>query len=184
MTEPGSTAEGATVKRNLPGFRGIVLAVVVAVAVALRYRASATGIVVSFAALALVLLSAVDLEQRRVPNVIVLPAAALVLAGRVATDDHRAWIWPAAAFGTAFAFFVLAAIYPAGLGMGDVKLALLIGATLGGDVIAGLLLGTVAAGLAAIALFVRYGSKARGRTLAYAPFLSFGALAVILVLRP
>lgn len=184
MTEPGNSAENASPRRNVPRSGGIVVAVAVAVGVALRYHVSGAGIVAAFAALVLVVLSAIDLEQRRIPNVIVLPAAALVLAGRMATDDHRAWVWPAAALGTALVFFVLAVIHPPGLGMGDVKLALLIGAALGGDVVAGLLLGTVAAALAAVALFVRYGSRARGRTLAYAPFLSFGALAVLLVLRP
>jgi leader peptidase (prepilin peptidase) / N-methyltransferase len=184
VEELGADVEEKGGKRNYPGPAGIAAAVLVATGVAARYGSETDGIVAAFAALALVLLSAVDVEQRRIPNVIVLPAAAVVLAGRAAVDPHRAWVWLAAGFGASFVFFVLAVIYPAGLGMGDVKLALLIGAALGGDVIAGLLLGTVSAALAGIALMVRHGSAARRRSLPYAPFLSFGALVVLLVLRP
>lgn len=184
MGELPSDLESERAKRNLPGLGGFAAAGVVAVGVAFRYHGSAAGIVAGFAALALVLLAAVDLEQRRIPNVIVLPAALIVLAGRVGTADHRQWVWFAAAFGTGLVFFVLAVIYPAGLGMGDVKLALLLGAACGGDVVPALFLGTVSAALVALALIARHGSEARKRALPYAPFLSFGAVVVLLVLRP
>jgi leader peptidase (prepilin peptidase) / N-methyltransferase len=162
----------------------LALAAVTAVAVALRYGADSAGAVAATAAFVLVVLAAIDLEQRRVPNAIVVPAAALVLACRIATDPHRAWIWAAAAFGAALAFFVLAVAYPPGLGMGDVKLVLLIGATLGSSVVVGLLLGTLTAGLTGGVLLARHGSAARRRTLAYAPFLCFGALVTLLLVRP
>jgi leader peptidase (prepilin peptidase)/N-methyltransferase len=162
----------------------LALAVVTAAAVAFRYGADPAAAVAAAAAFVLVVLAAIDLEQRRVPNVIVVPAAVVVLAGRIATDPHRAWIWVAAAFGAAFVFFVLAVAYPPGLGMGDVKLVLLIGATLGSAVVVGLLLGTLTAGLTGVALIARHGSAARRRSVAYAPFLCFGALVTLFLVRP
>jgi len=169
-----------------PALRRAALAVatVTAVAVALRYGSEPAGAVAAAAAIVLVVLAAIDLEQRRVPNAIVVPAAVLVLAGRIATDSHRAWIWAAAAFGAALAFFLLAVAYPPGLGMGDVKLVVLIGATLGSAVVVGLLLGTLTAGLTGAALLARHGSAARRRSLAYAPFLCFGALITLFFIRP
>jgi len=155
-----------------------------AAAVLARYDGGASGIVAAFAACVLVVLAAIDVEQRRVPNAIVLPAAAVVLAARVAIEPGRSWVWLAAAFGAAFAFLVLASIYPAGLGMGDVKLMLLIGATLGSAVLGGLLLGTLSAGIAGIALIARHGRAARRRSLPYVPFLAFGTLWALLLFRP
>jgi leader peptidase (prepilin peptidase) / N-methyltransferase len=162
----------------------VALGAATATAIALRYGAKPETAVAAGAAFVLVILAAIDLEQRRVPNVIVVPAAALVLAGRIATDPHHAWIWMAAAFGAALVFFVLAVAYPPGLGMGDVKLVLLIGATLGSAVVVGLLLGTLTAGLTGVALLARHGSAARRRTVAYAPFLCFGALVTLFLVRP
>jgi leader peptidase (prepilin peptidase)/N-methyltransferase len=155
-----------------------------AAAVLARYHGGADGIVAAFAAVVLVVLAAIDAEQRRVPNSIVLPAAAAVLAARVAIDPGRSWVWLAAAFGAAFVFFVLAAIYPAGLGMGDVKLVLLIGATLGAAVLGGLLLGTLSAGIAGVAVIARHGQAARRRSLPYVPFLAFGTIVALLLFRP
>ena len=159
-------------------------ATIAAAAVLGRYDGGAAGIVAACAAVVLIILAAIDVEQRRVPNVIVLPAAAGVLAARVAIDPERSWVWLAAAFGAAFVFFVLAVIYPPGLGMGDVKLALLIGATLGSAVLGGLLVGTLSAGLAGVALIARHGPAARRRSLPYVPFLVFGALCALLLFRP
>jgi leader peptidase (prepilin peptidase)/N-methyltransferase len=106
------------------------------------------------------------------------------LVAHVATDPERSWIWVAATFGAAFVFLVLAVIYPPGLGMGDVKLALLIGAALGPSVLGGLLIGTLSAGLAGVAVIARHGSAGRRRTLPYVPFLAFGALCALLLFRP
>jgi leader peptidase (prepilin peptidase)/N-methyltransferase len=80
--------------------------------------------------------------------------------------------------------FVLALVYPAGLGMGDVKLALLLGAALGGAVLPALFLGTLAGAAAAVVVLARRGLQARRTTMPYGPFLAFGAIATILLLAP
>jgi leader peptidase (prepilin peptidase)/N-methyltransferase len=159
-------------------------ALLVAAVTAARYGAGADGVISAFAAGVLVVLAAIDIDQRRVPNAIVLPAGIAVLIARMVTDLHHAWVWPAAAFGAALAFFILAVIQPGALGMGDVKLVFLIGATLGSAVLFGLVVGTLVGGIASIVVLVRRGAAGRNRAIPYAPFLCFGALAVLLLLRP
>jgi prepilin signal peptidase PulO-like enzyme (type II secretory pathway) len=149
-----------------------------------RYEGSAPGRVAAFATVCLVVLSAIDLERRRIPNAIVLPAAAIVLAGRLVVEPGRTWLWIGASLGAAAAFFVLALVRPGALGMGDAKLVFLIGAALGPAIIAGLLIGTLTAAAFGIGLIARYGRLAGRRTIAYAPFLSFGAFLALLLLRP
>jgi leader peptidase (prepilin peptidase)/N-methyltransferase len=66
--------------------------------------------------------------------------------------------------------------------MGDVKLALLLGAALGWAVIAALFLGTIAAGLVSAGLLIAHGAEARKRAIPLGPFLAGGAIVVLLFL--
>jgi leader peptidase (prepilin peptidase)/N-methyltransferase len=128
---------------------------------------------------ALVVLAAIDLRRRLLPNVVVLPASALLLVLAFAADPDagaRRLLW---ATGTFAVLLVLALLRPAALGMGDVKLAFLLGAGLGGDVLAGFLVGTLAAGVAAVALLARHGGAARRMPIPLGPFLVLGALVVL-----
>ena len=68
--------------------------------------------------------------------------------------------------------------------MGDVKLALLLGAALGGAVVPALLLGTLAGSAAAVVLLARHGREARRRAIPFGPFLAFGTIATLLLLAP
>jgi leader peptidase (prepilin peptidase)/N-methyltransferase len=121
---------------------------------------------------ALLAIAWVDLRERRVPNRIVLPAAAVVLALRTIADPSPEWALAAAA---AFAFLLVPAlVYPAGLGMGDVKLMLLLGSMLGRDVLAALVVGLAAAALFSLALLV---TGRRRTAFPLAPFLALGGLA-------
>src|SRR5438552_7661915 len=97
--------------------------------------------VASVFCLALVAISAIDVEHRLIPNRIVLPAAAFVLVAQTAVKPSPEWA--IAAVG-ASGFLLLAALaYPAGMGMGDVKLALLLGAMLGRTVPIAIFVGMV-----------------------------------------
>jgi|SRR5581483_442807 len=156
----------------------------VGAAVAARYGAETAAVAPVFAAMVLCVLSAIDVRTRRLPNVIVLPAACALLCERLVTDPGRWTLWVAATFVPALLLFVVAITKPAGLGMGDVKLALLLGAALGGAVVPALIVGTILGGLFSAALLVRDGRSARGRTLPYGPFLALGALAVLLAAAP
>jgi leader peptidase (prepilin peptidase) / N-methyltransferase len=125
----------------------------------------------------LVTLSAIDVRHRIVPNRIVVPAAAFVLVAHSVTDPSVAWV--AGALGAAGFLFVAVLAYPRGLGMGDVKLALLLGAMLGGAVAVALMLGFVAALVPSSVLFIRHGSKARKMAIPLVPFLSLGAVVAL-----
>jgi leader peptidase (prepilin peptidase) / N-methyltransferase len=139
--------------------------------------------VTAYAALAfgfcavLVTLSVIDVQHRIVPNRIVLPAAAVVLVAHTAIDPSPAWAL--AALGASGFLFAAALAYPKGLGMGDVKLALLLGAMLGASVGVALFLGFVAALVPAVVLFARHGSAARKMAVPLVPFLSLGALVAL-----
>jgi leader peptidase (prepilin peptidase)/N-methyltransferase len=124
-----------------------------------------------------VAVSATDLEHRIIPNRIVLPAAAVVLAAQTAVHPSPEWAIGAIA---ASAFLLVAALaYPGGMGMGDVKLALLLGAMLGRTVTVALFVGMFAALVPGIVLLARHGSKGRKMGVPLAPFLALGSLVAL-----
>lgn len=139
----------------------------------------AEALVLAFFAGVLVVLSVIDLRTRRLPNRIVLPAAGLVLAAQIAIAPDRWLEWILGALG-AFSFLLVAAlINPKGMGMGDVKLALLLGAALGWAVAPALFIGLAAAALAGLALIARGGWAARKATVPLGPFLALGGLVAL-----
>ena len=141
----------------------------------------AEDLVFAFFAAVLVVLAVIDLRTRRLPNRIVLPAAALVLAAQIAIAPDRALEWTLGAAG-AFTFLLVAALVnPAGLGMGDVKLALLLGAALGWGVAPALFIGLAAASVAGIVLIARGGWAARKTAIPLGPFLALGGIAAIFI---
>jgi leader peptidase (prepilin peptidase)/N-methyltransferase len=165
----------------LPTHMGLALicAIVVAAIPLGKYGFGAEGIAAVLFVVVLVSLALKDLEERRIPNVVVLPAAALVLLGVVLFRPDHALEAIVAALAAA-AFLVLPSIFVRGaVGMGDVKLAFLIGAALGRGTAAALLLGCLAASAGAVVLLLRHGGAARKMALPFAPFLVFGAIAAI-----
>jgi leader peptidase (prepilin peptidase) / N-methyltransferase len=138
---------------------------------------SGEAFVASFFCVELVVLSAIDLTHRIVPNRIVLPAALVVLVAQTALEPSPEWAL--GALGAAGFLFAAALAYPAGMGMGDVKLALLLGAMLGRTVSVGLMVGMVAALVPSVVLLARHGSAARKMGIPFAPFLAFGALVAL-----
>jgi leader peptidase (prepilin peptidase) / N-methyltransferase len=126
---------------------------------------------------ALVVVTATDLERRIVPNRVVLPAAAAVLV--LQTISHPSPEWALGAVGAA-GFLLLAALaYPGGMGMGDVKLALLIGALLGVTTPVGIMLGLLLALVPSAVLLARHGASARRLAIPFAPFLAAGAVVAL-----
>lgn len=154
----------------------LVTALLVAASV-LLFGLTAEAIVSSFFCVVLVAVSAIDIEYRIVPNRIVVPAAVVVLVAQ--TILHPSPEWLLAALGASGFLFVAALVYPKGMGMGDVKLALMLGAMLGRTVTVGLTIGFLAALVPATILAVRHGSKARKIAIPFAPFLAFGAIVAL-----
>jgi len=125
----------------------------------------------------LVVLSVIDANERIVPNRIVVPAAVVALVAHTAIDPTLAWFaWALIAAG---GLFLVVLAYPKGLGMGDVKLALFLGAVLGSAVTVALMLGLFAALVPAAVLVSRHGASARKMGVPLVPFLSFGAIVAL-----
>jgi leader peptidase (prepilin peptidase)/N-methyltransferase len=137
------------------------------------------------------LVSATDLAARRVPNRVILPAyligPALLLLTSIGSGKWMALIRAGLAMAVVGGFFlVLALAFPSGMGVGDCKLAGVIGLYLGwlgwGDVLSGILVAYLAAALFVIVLKV-IGSTAARTAMPFAPFMAGGALFAVLVLR-
>ena len=138
---------------------------------------SGRALVAAFFCAVLVAISATDLRHRIVPNRIVVPAAAVVLVAQTALEPSPEWL--IAALG-ASAFLLAAALaYPAGMGMGDVKLALLMGAALGRSVGVALMAGMIFALVPSLVLVARHGSAARKMGIPFAPFLALGSVVAL-----
>jgi leader peptidase (prepilin peptidase)/N-methyltransferase len=125
----------------------------------------------------LVALSAIDAQHRIVPNRIVVPSAVVALVAHTAIDPSPAWlVWSLIAAG---GLFLVVLAYPKGLGMGDVKLALLLGAVLGASVTVALMIGLFAALVPSAVLVSRHGASARKMGVPLVPFLSLGAVVAL-----
>ena len=157
----------------------LLTAIVFAAVVLVRGPSPELLLDLPFAAM-LIAVADIDLEHRIVPNRILLPMAVWALvASAVVRPDMLPELLIAGA--GAFLFLLVAAVaYPAGMGMGDVKLAGVMGLYLGVSVIPGMLIAFLAGSVVGIALLVRHGAAARKRGVPFAPFLALGALAGLL----
>lgn len=143
----------------------------------LAFGLSAEAAVAAFFCAVLVAVSAIDIEHRIIPNRIVLPATVVVLAANTARDLSPEWI--IAGLAASGFLFAAALAYPAGMGMGDVKLALLMGVALGKTVPVALIVGMLAAMIPGIVLFARHGKKARKMGIPFGPFLALGSVVAL-----
>lgn len=166
---------------NPPGMRLRVAAVLVwiglAVACVLALDPLAAALVGALGCAVLVAVTVTDLERRIIPNRIIVPA--LVAALVVQTIREPSVEWLVAALGAGAFFLVFALIYPAGLGMGDVKLAAFLGAWLGRDVVVALFAGSVLAAIPAVGVLLVRGSAGRKVGLPFAPFLAAGGVVAL-----
>jgi len=133
--------------------------------------------IAAFFCCVLVAISAVDIAHRIVPDRIVLPATVLVLAAQTVREPSL-W-WPLCTLGASLFLFLAVLAYPAGMGMGDVKLALLMGAALGKTVSVALMVGMLTALVPGIYLLARHGSAARKMGIPFAPFLAVGSIVAL-----
>jgi leader peptidase (prepilin peptidase) / N-methyltransferase len=119
-----------------------------------------------------------DLTQRRIPNRIVLPTATACGALALAAGAPLSLL---AGFATVLLLLVVSLRWPTALGMGDVKLALLLVFGLDGSVLRALVLGLALAALAGGALVLRQGRSAWRMSIPLAPFLAAGALFTVIL---
>src|SRR5437763_9333484 len=142
-----------------------------------RFGLSGRAVVAAFFCVVLVAISAIDLIHRIIPNRIVVPAAALVLVAQTALRPSPEWAL--ASLGAALCLFVAALAYPAGMGMGDVKLALLLGVAVGRTVPVAMMVGMLSALVPSVVLLAKYGSAARKMKIPFGPFLALGGVVAL-----
>jgi leader peptidase (prepilin peptidase) / N-methyltransferase len=133
---------------------------------------------------ALVAVCVTDLERRIIPNRIVLPATAIVFAAQIALAPERAFEWTLAALLAASILALPLLVAPGGMGMGDVKLALLLGAMLGRYVWVALVVAFLASFVAALVILLRHGAGGRQRAFAFGPYLAVGAVVALFADEP
>lgn len=122
----------------------------------------------------LIAVSFIDIDLRIIPNTIVLPFTIVGLGFNIYINPEKWWMPLAFSLG-AFAFMLIVnLIYPKGMGMGDVKLSLMVGAFLVKSVIAGLFLGFLAGALFGIGVIIK--KKKMRQTIPFGPFISIGSI--------
>jgi leader peptidase (prepilin peptidase) / N-methyltransferase len=145
-----------------------------------------------FFAAAGICLTAIDLDVRRLPNAIVLPAypvlAALLTTAALVEQDPAALVRAGVGAAGLFAFYLaLAFVHPTGMGFGDVKLAGLVGGVLGFLSYPALLIGAFAAFFigSAVGLVVILSRRGTGRTaIPFGPFMITAALLAFFAAGP
>jgi leader peptidase (prepilin peptidase)/N-methyltransferase len=169
---------GTRISARYPAIELLTAVTFVAVALARGFDAGLL-LELPFAAL-LIAVAGIDLEHRIVPNRVLLPAAVygVAMSALVRTGELPEL---AAAAGGAFLFFLLAALlHPAGMGMGDVKLAGVMGLYLGLSVVPAMLVAFLAGTLVGVGIMLSHGARGRKRGVPFAPFLALGGLVGLL----
>jgi len=129
---------------------------------------------------ALILVSQVDLEKQIIPDIVILPVAALGVPLMILLGSAPWWQWPVAGLGAAGFLFLISEVYyrvrhVEGMGFGDVKLALCMGVYLGSAVVPALFLGFLSG--AAVGVILIGGRRGDRKTaIPFGPFLAAGAI--------
>jgi leader peptidase (prepilin peptidase)/N-methyltransferase len=164
-----------------PRYPLVELTTAVAFAAVVAVRGADADLVLELPFVAcLIALAGIDLDHRLLPNRIVYPMAAwgLIASVLVATGDLPEHLIAGAA---AFTFLLVAAlVYPAGMGMGDVKLAGVMGLYLGLSIAPALLVSFLTGTVVGLAIIAREGADARKKAVPFGVFLALGGLVGVL----
>ncbi len=147
---------------------------------------SASGVALSVALILLVVPAAlIDLEHRIIPNRLTALGAVLALAIGLALDPAGEPERLIAGAGAGGLLLLAALAYPGGMGMGDVKLAGVMGLFLGRAVAPAILVALLAGVLVGVVVIAEKGAQ-QGRKTAvpFGPFLAFGALVGVFAGQP
>jgi leader peptidase (prepilin peptidase)/N-methyltransferase len=128
----------------------------------------------------LVPIALIDLDHRIIPNKLVLPAAvaAIGLGAALRPAGLGEQLIAGAAAGGFLLAFVLT--YPRGMGMGDVKLAAVLGLFLGRSVAVALLVAVLTGTLVGVVIMARLGVvRGRKTALPFGPFLALGGVVAL-----
>jgi leader peptidase (prepilin peptidase) / N-methyltransferase len=121
-----------------------------------------------------------DLERRVIPNAILLAGAVAAVALVAATDPSSLPERAIAAAAAGGGLLLIALAYPRGMGMGDVKLAAVMGLYLGSAVAPALLIAVLAGTAVGLGVMLIQGSGARKLAVPFGPFLALGGVVALL----
>ncbi len=122
-----------------------------------------------------------DLEERRIPNRVTLPAGVLALLIGLLLDPSEVPGQILGGLATGVFLTLFAVLTRGGLGMGDAKLGLVLGLYLGHYVLLAMVLGLVASAVFSLGVLVRRGLRAGARTaIPLGPFLALGGAVALL----
>jgi leader peptidase (prepilin peptidase)/N-methyltransferase len=122
-----------------------------------------------------------DLELRVIPNKVLIVSALAGIALAAGLDPSSLPERAIAAAAAGGLLFAVALAYPRGMGMGDVKLAAVMGLYLGRSVAPALLIAFAAGSLFGLGLIARHGAVARKQAVPFGPFLALGGMIGLLV---
>jgi leader peptidase (prepilin peptidase) / N-methyltransferase len=150
-----------------------------ATAIVLRDDPSKLALGLPFVAM-LAAVTLTDLERRVIPNKVLLVGAVAAVAIAGVTDPASLPERAIAALGAGGLLLAIGLAYPKGMGMGDVKLAAVMGLYLGVEVIPALMVGVLCGGVVGICFILVRGSGARKLAIPFGPFLALGGVVGLL----
>lgn len=183
LAVPAGMAAGVFVARwpasEVPAAPWVCAGVAVAVPIAALAGAVLGGAAGALMLATLVPVVVIDLRSRLVPDVLVLPVIVVLLLIRAVTGPGPWWGAPLAAVAVGAMLMLPALVCPTGMGMGDAKLAVLLGAGLGITGGVAVLVALVTGAVWGAVLAAAHGRAARGQAIPFAPFLAVGALVAL-----
>lgn len=121
----------------------------------------------------------IDHDHMIIPDKIVLPGALLGLGAAIAVDPQGWWTYLVGSLGAATFMFLLVMLWPGGMGPGDVKMALLMGAVLGASVTVALFLAFFVGAAAGVFLLATR-RRTRKDQIPFGPYLGLGGIVAVL----
>lgn len=126
----------------------------------------------------LIVISFIDIDFRIIPNLIVLPFTLIGLALNIFFKSSIWWMPLAFSLGAFLFMLIIHLIYPKGMGMGDVKLSLMVGAFLVRNVVTALFLGFLAGLIYGLSLIAVKKGKLK-QAIPFGPFISIGSIVAL-----
>jgi leader peptidase (prepilin peptidase) / N-methyltransferase len=180
--KPGKQAEGEerTLVSLLPTDNARVFVLVAAAALVVgsfaKYGFSGEAVLGAVFCPTLVLLAAIDIKHRLLPNMIILPASLAVglIVAASAPGSFLSHLAAGAALGGFF--FIFGAVFPGSIGMGDAKLGFLLGLALGAKTLGATLIAFAGLLVGAVYVLATRGISSRKDSIPFGPFLALGGI--------
>lgn len=128
----------------------------------------------------LLALAFIDIDTLRLPDVLTLPLLGIGLLGAfLIPGNPTGWESLLSALGAGGAFWIIALVFPKGMGLGDVKLIAAMGAFLGfPPIFLALFIGSFAGAVTGI-FFILIGRKKLQQQIPFGPYLALGAIVTL-----